>query len=166
MKIKPSPLSVINTIALISLALFFLYSYYGKANPGVVYVDNVKVFSSFNMSKDLDRTHQKNLQKQKKTVDSIIAILQSADQNNPNEEMQRRFVFENNKLKEMGEYFTNNVSQQVWSRINSYMQEYGVQNNYTIIMGTQGNGNIMYAQKELDITDSFIEFANQKYEGK
>lgn len=118
------------------------------------------------MSKDLNRTHQKNLQKQKKTVDSIIAILQSADQDNPNEEMQRRFVFENNRLKEMGEYFTNNVSQQVWSRINSYMQEYGVQNNYTIIMGTQGNGNIMYAQKELDITDNFIEFANQKYEGK
>ncbi|SRX75250.1 hypothetical protein AEQU3_02244 [Aequorivita antarctica] len=159
-------MSVINTIALLSLALFFLYTYYGKVNPDVVYVDNIKVFSSFNMSKDLDRTHQKNLQKQKKTVDSIIAILQDSDKNNPNDELQRRFVFENNKLKEMGEYFTNNVSQQVWSRINSYIEEYGTQNNYTLIMGTQGNGNIMYAQKELDVTQNFIEFANKKYEGE
>jgi outer membrane protein len=118
------------------------------------------------MSKDLDRIHQKNLQKQKNTVDSIIAILQDPDINKVNDEMQHRFVFENNKLKEMGEYFTKNVSQQVWSRINSYVQEYGALNNYSIIMGTQGNGNIMYAQKDLDITDSFIDFANKKYEGE
>lgn len=118
------------------------------------------------MSKDLDRTHQKDLQKQKKIVDSIIAILQDSDKKKPNEEMQRRFIYENNKLKEMGEYFTNNVSQQVWSRINLYVQEYGTENNYSIVLGTQGNGNIMYAQKELDITDKFIEFANKKYEGE
>jgi len=164
--IKPSLLSIVNSIILVSIVFFLIFSFADGKKPAIVYIDNIKVFSNFNMSKDLDKTHQKNLQKQKKTVDSIIAILQDSDQDKPNDEMQRRFVFENNKLKEMGEYFTKNVSQQVWSRINSYVQEYGAQNNYSIIMGTQGNGNIMYAQKDLDITDSFIEFANKKYEGE
>lgn len=118
------------------------------------------------MSKDLGKAHQKGLQSQKKTVDSILAVLQKSDQDKAQEDLQRHFVFENNKLKEMGEYFTTNVSQQVWSRLNSYMEEYGTKKNYSIILGTQGNGNIMYAQKELDITKDFIEFANKKYEGE
>ena len=118
------------------------------------------------MSKDLNKIYQEDLKKQKGTVDSIVEILQNPDNTGANEELQRRFVLENNKLKEMGEYFKNNVSQQVWSRINSYIEEYGQKNNYSIIMGTQGNGNIMFAQKELDITKDFIEFANMKYEGK
>lgn len=118
------------------------------------------------MSKDLSQGHQKNLGDQKRTVDSLLAILQDSEANIGDEELRRNFVFENNKLKEMGDYFTNNVSQQVWSRLNSYMQEYGAQKNYSIIMGTQGNGNIMYAQKHLDVTQDFIEFANKKYEGE
>lgn len=166
MTIKPSLLSIVNSIILVAIVFFLIFSFADEKKPAIVYIDNIKVFSSFNMSKDLDRIHQKNLQKQKNTVDSIIAILQDPDINKVNDEMQHRFVFENNKLKEMGEYFTKNVSQQVWSRINSYVQEYGALNNYSIIMGTQGNGNIMYAQKDLDITDSFIDFANKKYEGE
>ena len=130
-----------------------------------MYVDNTILFSKFNMSKDLSKIHQRSLTDQKNTVDSILVKLQN-DQNNQNVELQRRFVFENNKLKEMGEYFSSDVSQQVWSRLNSYIQDYGAEKSYSIILGTQGNGNIMYTQKGLDITADFVEFANKRYEGE
>ncbi|MFK5982274.1 MAG: OmpH family outer membrane protein [Flavobacteriaceae bacterium] len=132
----------------------------------MVYVDNVAVFSGFNLAKDLNSIHQKELKLQKNKVDSIITILQADPESNPTEQQQRQFVFENNKLKEMGEYLQNEVSQQVWNRINDYIQLYGDQNNFKIILGTQGNGNIMYGDKEVDITNAFIEFANNKYEGE
>ena len=166
MTTKPSLLGIANSVILIAIIFFLFFHFLDQKGPTVVYVDNVVLFSAFNMSKDLNKIYQEDLKKQKGTVDSIVEILQNPDNTGANEELQRRFVLENNKLKEMGEYFKNNVSQQVWSRINSYIEEYGQKNNYSIIMGTQGNGNIMFAQKELDITKDFIEFANMKYEGK
>lgn len=99
-------------------------------------------------------------------MDSLVGLLQVDSKENPMEAQQRQFVFENNKLKEMGAYFSNEVSQQVWNRINDYMQLYGKQNNFAIVLGTQGNGNIMYGNKEYNITDAFIEYANKKYEGE
>ncbi|QQX76513.1 MULTISPECIES: OmpH family outer membrane protein [Aequorivita] len=118
------------------------------------------------MSRDLNRIHQGDLKKQKTTVDSLIGILQKTNAPSENPELQQLFIYENNRLKEMGDYFSNEVSQQVWSRINSYMDNFGKENDYHIILGTQGNGNIMYAKKEIDITEEFIEYANKKYEGE
>ena len=129
-------------------------------------MDNVKLFSSFNMSKELNKLHQEDLRKQKNTVDSIVNILQKQMDSDSSTELQKQFVRENNKLKEMGEYFTGRVSQQVWDRINSYIVAYGKEKNYSIILGTQGNGNIMFGKGTLDVTDDFIQYANWKYEGQ
>jgi outer membrane protein len=163
---KPSLLTIINSIVLLSALLFAFFYYLENNHPRTVYLDNVAVFSNFNLAKDLNTIHQKDLNLQKKRVDSFVTILQNTTKSSPNENLQKQFIFENNKLKEMGEYFTNEVSQQVWSRVNSYVKEFGEQNNYSIVFGTQGNGNIMYADKKLDITTAFIEFANKKYEGE
>ncbi len=136
-----------------------------KKDP-IVYVDNVKLFSNFNMAKDLNQQHQSELQQQKNKVDSLVALLQAADEGADNAAQQQQFVFENNKLREMGEYFAGEVSQQVWSRLNGYMQEYGKENNYEIVLGTQGSGNLMFAKEARNVTQEFIAYANNKYEGK
>ncbi len=163
---KPPPLSIVNSIVLLAILLSLLFYYLENNKSQTVYLDNVAVFSKFNLAKDLNAIHQKDLNLQKKRVDSLVGLLQNVEQSNPDENLQRQFVYENNRLQEMGEYFTNDVSQQVWSRINEYIKEFGEKNKYTIIFGTQGNGNIMYADKELDITTTFLEFANKKYEGE
>ncbi len=165
-KSKPSLLSIINSVLLLGFIIFFIFSNLENDTPQIVYLDNVAVFSGFNLAKDLNKLHQKELIHQKKKVDSLVGLLQADSKEEPMEIQQRQFVFENNKLKEMGEYFQNEVSQQVWNRVNDYIQQYGKQNNYKIVLGTQGNGNIMYGDKEVDITEAFIEFANKKYEGE
>lgn len=165
-KSKPSLLSIINSILLLGFIIFFIFSNLEDKNPQIVYLDNVAVFSGFNLAKDLNKLHQKELIHQKKKVDSLVGLLQADSKEEPMETQQRQFVFENNKLKEMGEYFQNEVSQQVWNRVNDYIQQYGKQNNYKIILGTQGNGNIMYGDKEVNITEAFIEYANKIYEGE
>lgn len=159
-------LGIANSVILTAIVIFLFFAFLHKKEPQIVYVDNVKVFSTFNMSRDLNRIHQGDLKKQKTTVDSLIGILQKTNAPSENPELQQLFIYENNRLKEMGDYFSNEVSQQVWSRINSYMDNFGKENDYHIILGTQGNGNIMYAKKEIDITEEFIEYANKKYEGE
>ena len=69
------------------------------------------------------------------------------------------------KLTEMREHFAKEVSQQVWNRLNTYIQEYGKEHNHKIILGTQGDGNIMYADDFNDVTSQLVTYVNSKYEG-
>jgi outer membrane protein len=54
------------------------------------------------------------------------------------------------------------ISQEVLNVINSYIQEYGKQNKYTIIFATIG-GNIVYGSDAIDITSDIVEGLNERY---
>ena len=49
---------------------------------------------------------------------------------------------------------------------NQYIKDYGIQNNYILIFGVSGQGNIMYANDGLDATEEVIEYVNKRYQGK
>lgn len=66
----------------------------------------------------------------------------------------------------MNDYLRDQVSQQVWNRLNVYIKEYGLKNDFTYIFGTQGGGNVMYAKEALDVTEELLEYVNAKYEGE
>ena len=55
---------------------------------------------------------------------------------------------------------------QIWTQINTYVKEYGQQNDYSYILGANGSGSIMYGLESQNITDVVIEFVNKKYEGE
>lgn len=59
----------------------------------------------------------------------------------------------------------NDYSAKVWKQLNSYMQEYGEENSYDVIIGMQGNGNVMYAKEGVNITEEIIAYSNNKYNG-
>lgn len=56
-------------------------------------------------------------------------------------------------------------TEQIWSQINQYMSDYGKQEGYEYIFGTQGSGSMMYAEESKDITEEVIKYINSKYEG-
>ena len=53
----------------------------------------------------------------------------------------------------------------VLAQVNNYLQEYGKQHNYRIILAATEYGNVAYAAKGLDITDDILERLNNRYEG-
>jgi len=55
--------------------------------------------------------------------------------------------------------------QQIWERLNGFVKTYAEEKGYDIIIGASGDGNLMYANEKLDITDQLIEYCNQKYNG-
>lgn len=49
-------------------------------------------------------------------------------------------------------------------KINSYLEKYGKERHYNIIFGTSG-GNILYADKGIEITDVIVDGLNKEYKG-
>ena len=64
--------------------------------------------------------------------------------------------------KEQADQYT----QQVWTRLNQYIKDYGREYEYDLILGAKGDGNLMYADDRLDITEEVLEYVNKKYDGE
>ncbi|WP_179008689.1 OmpH family outer membrane protein [Winogradskyella forsetii] len=158
-------LPIFNSIfILIILAFIIVTTFYG--NKRAVYVDNVELFGAFKMSKEMNELHTTKISIQAKKVDSLYQLFQvSVKEKKEDKLLQYNLQQENAKLEEYQAYFKNSVSEQVWSRLNGYVKEYGKLKDYEIILGASGNGNIMYSKDEFNITKDIIIYANTKYDG-
>lgn len=170
---KIAPNQSLFVIVFINLAavIFLLFFVFFKPENRIVYINNVELFNGFNMSKDLGGKHKSEISKLEKSFDSLVTIYNifSEQKNQPKiQETQVLLKQKEQQLLQLNDYLTKEVSQQVWNRLNVYIKEYGKQRNYQYILGTQGNGNLMYVEDEeaLNVTESLLEYANSKYEGE
>lgn len=58
------------------------------------------------------------------------------------------------------------MTHKVYAAINAYIQEYGESHNYKIIMATTETGNILYGNKNVNITDDVLNGLNGKNEAE
>lgn len=165
MNINFKNIVVIICVILLSITLYhFIFNKKEVSEHKIVHIDNAKVFSEFSFSKDISKIGLEKITPQKRIVDSIYNLLQTKDGKQKTNSIQKEFIAQNEKLSQLGEEINNQTNFQIWSRINQYVTEYGKLNNYELILGATGNGNIMYAENSIDITDDFIIYANSKYE--
>ncbi|MBQ4822483.1 OmpH family outer membrane protein [Aquimarina sp. MMG016] len=161
-------LLVINGVLVIALTVLLSLYLSSFSNSNIVYVDNVELFNGFNMSKDLGKINKDKITKQKKKLDSlytIYSILKEQKNEEKSTELETQLRSEDQELRKMNEYFSKDLSQKVWNRLNQYIKEYGEANEYKIVLGTQGNGNVMFAEEGINITEDILIYANHKYEG-
>ena len=55
------------------------------------------------------------------------------------------------------------ILQGALNQINSYIEAYALENNYSVVLGTTQTGNILYAGKKIDITEEVITGLNNNY---
>lgn len=55
------------------------------------------------------------------------------------------------------------LTDEVLNKINTYIQEYGKKNGFTLIMGTTSEGSILYGEENMDITDTILTLLNEAY---
>jgi len=58
------------------------------------------------------------------------------------------------------------MMQAVYGEINDYVSEFGKRKGYQYILGANGSGNILYANKGKNITELVLEGLNKEYAGK
>lgn len=163
---KYNLLGIINStilIAIVTAGVFYLTS----KKESIAYVDNVKLFNGFNMTNDIKVIEEKKIKDKSLKLDSIYRILQK--EKNQETDQAKRLIIQLNRgqqeLEQIQNNYKNNLTQDVWNRLNEYIGEYAKTNNIEMILGTSGNGNVMYSENQRDITDFILEFSNSKYAG-
>lgn len=165
---------------LVSATTLFIYNLNMKQKIG--YVEIKKVFDGFQMKKELEDKYKQTTSVKEKILDSLSFNLklmskQLNEQQNSKSKIDNELVYafeykreEFLKLKkqytEENAVLSNKYDAQILERLTQYVIEYGNKNGYNLILGADGNGSLMYASDNYNISNSVIEYINKKYSGK
>ncbi|WP_346882333.1 OmpH family outer membrane protein [uncultured Algibacter sp.] len=158
---------IANSVVVLIMLVFGLYYCLGKKEDKIVYVDNIKLFNNFNMTKDIKLVEETKIKKQGKILDSLYAIFENSKNKEDNafKNLQQQIAYKSKAFQELQDNYSHNLSNNVWARLNSYIKDYALIHNLKVILGTNGNGNVMYGEASINITTKILEFSNRKYEG-
>jgi outer membrane protein len=76
------------------------------------------------------------------------------------------FLEKRESFQESNDEMTKQFDEQIIKQINQYVKNYGERNGYKFIYGSDGSGNIMYADSTLDLSNDIIKYINAEYKGK
>lgn len=168
---------IINTVLIVVCLSVLSVLLLKKESDKSAFFLSAEVYNEFDYKKELELELNKMESGLTQTLDSLEKDLQfTVNYLNSIEPTQEQiFIYQNqennyfkykqeqelNYSKKMEEYYT-----LIWDRINGYVQEYGEENGYQFIFGANGDGSIMYAQEDGDITSEIISYINSKYAGE
>jgi outer membrane protein len=152
-------LAAIGLIALVSLGGVIWLLTAKKEKIGFVY--NQQVFEKFEGTRELKEKLSRQEAQFKSMLDSLSLLVNSGRKD--------LAPYLQNKAQELGlkhQEVSQTYTADIWKRINDEAMNFGKENGYDYILGAAGNGNMMYAKDQLNVTDEFIEFLNTRYTGK
>lgn len=170
---------ILTTIALLlSLtAIFFCYKNYGKTR--IAFVVSVNLYNEFDYKKEVEKKYVEEVKRRESTLDSLYSELQglyelqkqNGDKNNNKEldELKRKELEFNRKKQEIlasNQKLARKYDEEIWKQLNQYIQDYSELSKFDIIFGAKGDGDILGAKKNLDITDDVILYVNDRFNGK
>ena len=139
---------------------------------------NIKeVFDSFDMKKELEADLETNLLTKRKVLDSLSFQLQTLNQKysskapseaelNAYQVLQQNFLYEKQMFEEYNEQTVTNSNSQIIDQMIQYIKDFATEEGFTYILGMNEDGNILYGDKTLEVTDQAIQFINNSYQGK
>lgn len=122
------------------------------------FIENFKLFNNFKGKKELEAKLLNIKSANKLRLDSLKTLINSKE----TELYYRQQVL---VIEQQEESINAEYNAQVWNQLNSYIKDYGKENGYDFIYGATGNGSMMYAREDMDITEELIKYANETYEG-
>jgi outer membrane protein len=163
------PLIIVLCISIAALAFSLLHS--SKAG----YIDNAQIYNSFTLKKELEAKLNTIKMARKSLLDSMIVDLESMAEktqlqndrklNEQFEILKEQYLQKKQQFEEDNEALADQYTQQIWKQLNQYIKDYGQKNNYKIIFGTAGEGNLMYVEQGMDLTEEISVYVNKRYEG-
>jgi outer membrane protein len=150
----------------IIIALILISCKGEEIHSKVVYMDTLKVFEKFEMKKDYDSKLEKDLESESNLLNSISSKLEDAKKRNSNKEieiLERDLNGAQQLFNEKFQALSNQYTAEVYKRLNGYLKEFGDKHGFDLVLGTSGQGNIMYVADKCDLTSEIITFINGKY---
>lgn len=79
------------------------------------------------------------------------------------EQKRSNYVQYTRSIKEKVEAEENGMMQGVLNQINSFVEQYGKEHGFDVILGTTAAGNVLYGTESVDITDEVLKALNDAY---
>lgn len=154
-----------------------IYLLADKGSDKTAYFLSAEVYNEFDYKKELELELESTQNEAKLLIDSLeldlemhLNYLKSIE---PVETDIKRFEEKQGRYLEIRDQLEIGYSQKsqdyynkIWDRINGYVNDYGKKSDFTYIFGANGDGSIMYAEENQDITDEIITIINKKYAGE
>ena len=167
-------------IAALIISIFSLFK--TQNSTELVYVDVNKLLDGYKRTKIVRAEFEVKAKTLSSNVDSLVADWQKELKEYEKErskmtakEIELKQQILGNKQQQVNNYQQaiqkqiqeedKKVTQTVINDIHDYVTEYGKKHKFKIIFGASGGGNIMYADKSTDLTESVLEGLNAEFGG-
>jgi len=168
----------ISVVAILLTGYLFFRMY--PTHNDLVYVDVNKVIAEYKAMKDARAAYEIKAKELDTDLDSLFSAFErelklyeqertkmSKKEIELKEELLRNRQLQLSKIQDATDKKKKEeektLTQTVYNDINDYIEEYGKEHNYKIILGATGGGNILYAEKAIEITDKILEGLNKEY---
>ena len=166
---------------LIILQLFIVYGLYLKPST-IVYVDSNVLLENYEGMKAARQSFQRKASEWQANIDTLRVELDkqikayesekagmTAKEKELSEKLiqtkQQQFVDYQKGIQQKSQQEDFQMTQQVLTEVNTFIEEYGLKKGYTIILGANNSGNIVYAEERLDITAELQGALSRNYQG-
>jgi outer membrane protein len=148
------------------LALLILFTACGTSTspaPKIVYMDNFKVFEEFAMKKDYDKMLEKALGEERAKLEAQATALNTLVAGPEADKQKKELYLAKQSFDERFSQLSDKYTNEVYARLNEYIQRYGKQQGYSLIMGSNGEGSVMYVDSLVNITPALVKYINHEY---
>jgi len=151
---------------------------YKESKREFIYVDTIKLYSGFEYTKEADKDFEKIVTARKFITDSLYEEVRKKMQelkfkkNRTDEDMevlskmQEEYKYKKEQFERENESANAMYTNKIWNQLNTFMLQYGKDNNCQVIFGANGQGNIMYGDDSLDKTEDILAYVNKRYNDK
>jgi outer membrane protein len=168
--------SILTVGLLISLSISAYLVFSGK-KVKTGYVKNTDLYNGFSLKKELESKLEKVKNQRKTILDSLVMELKIASSEiqagkakdetkvRKFEYKKQQYLAKQQEFEEDTEKLAQQYSDQIWKQINQYVSDYGKDGGYEYIYGASGDGALMYALEDNDLTQEVASYINMKYSG-
>lgn len=165
LKHKSAPKLVVIALLIGALTTYLFFALFSEKRV-IVYVDSVKLFEGFKMTKEMKRVGEKEFNDRKLVLDNLYSSLQGSSVSVlQKKELMQQFIQGKEELEQFNQTFASEQTQKIWSRIRSYTSEFSKDQNYQLIVGSDNKQMVLFADEKIDVTNDLLTYLNKKYEG-
>lgn len=163
--------------SLLIVSLVFIgYLLFTQNNLKTAYVTNAKLYTEFQLSKELNTKIQEIQMSRQNILDSLglkinqlEASLRGKEITNLEEQkyqnLRREYDLKQQQFVEDNQMLNQKYQEQIAVQLNQYLKEYTEESGYDYIFGATGGGSLMGAGERYDITQDVIIYVNNRYKG-
>lgn len=144
-------------------------------HPKIVYIDSEKVFTGFQLKKELEVDFDKVRGARQNILDSIANNMQKLSNEAGDHPTQTQvdnfqkqkddYLAKKKQFDEDNQAYVEKLDNQIWEQMEQYIQDYGEEHKLSYVLGKTGRGNVLYSKKGQDVTEEVIKYINERYNG-